>query len=140
MNRIVYFFPLIFAGLHLVTDPLEAQTVIANLSVKTSVISVAELRDVFTGATSSLKDGSRAVPVTLKSGAAHEVFLKEFVGKSDAAFQATWRSLVFSGEGSMPKHLNSDEEMVEYVARTSGAIGYVSRNAKTGGVKVLTVH
>jgi ABC-type phosphate transport system substrate-binding protein len=138
MKRLLYGL-LIFAGAHLATSRGMAQTVIANSSVKASVISTAELRDVFIGVTANLRDGSRAIPVTLKSGETHDDFLKEFVGKSDAAFRATWRSLVFSGEATMPKLLNSDEEMVEYVAKTPGAIGYVSKNAKTAGVKVLTV-
>jgi len=131
---------LIVAGVCLATRPGMAQVVIANAGVKESAVTTAELRDVFTGAASTLKDGSRAVPVTLKTGGTHDAFLKEYLGKNDAAFRATWRSLVFSGAAIMPKLLNSDEEMVDYVARTSGAIGYVSASAKTGGVKVLTVH
>jgi hypothetical protein len=55
------------------------------------------LRDVFTGAASSLKDGSKVTPVMLKSGGARDEFLSEFIGKNDTAFRASWRSLVFSG-------------------------------------------
>ena len=39
----------------------------------------------------------------------------------------------------MPKELSSDAEVVAYVARTRGAIGYVSSAASTEGVKVLMV-
>ena len=39
----------------------------------------------------------------------------------------------------MPKELKSDAEVVAYVARTTGAIGYVSGVAVTEGVKVLVV-
>ncbi len=74
-----------------------------------------------------------------KGGPAHEAFLKEYLGKSDSALQAFYRSLVFTGKGSMPKALASDADMVAYVARTKGAIGYVSSAANTNGVKTLEV-
>jgi hypothetical protein len=47
--------------------------------------------------------------------------------------------LVFTGKGSMPKVLDSDAEMVTYVAKTRGAVGYVSSSANTAGVKTLEV-
>jgi ABC-type phosphate transport system substrate-binding protein len=39
----------------------------------------------------------------------------------------------------MPKALASDGDMVAYVARTKGAIGYVSGGTATEGVKTLEV-
>jgi hypothetical protein len=46
---------------------------------------------------------------------------------------------VFTGKGSLPKTLSSDAEMVKYVSKTKGAIGYVSAASSTDGVKVLEV-
>jgi hypothetical protein len=54
--------------------------------------------------------------VLLKSGAVHDEFLTEYIGKNDTAFRASWRSLVFSGQASMPKSLDSEAAVVEYVA------------------------
>ena len=127
-----------FASL-LSARPYAQVAVIANPSVKATAISKGELSDVFTGASSSLSDGSHVVPVLLKQGAAHETFLSDFIGKSDAAFRTTWRSLVFTGEGSMPKTFNSEAAMVDYVAATPGAIGYVSKATEHDKVKVLAV-
>ena len=39
----------------------------------------------------------------------------------------------------MPKALGSDAEVVAYVARTRGAVGYVSSAANTEGVKALAI-
>jgi hypothetical protein len=44
-----------------------------------------------------------------------------------------------TGKVSMPKAFNSDAEVIAYVAKTRGAIGYVSASAGTEGVKVLDV-
>jgi ABC-type phosphate transport system substrate-binding protein len=113
--------------------------VIANPNVAVASVSIAELRDVFTGASSSLRGGAQVTPVLLKQGAAHDDFLSIFIGKSDSAFRAGWRSILFSGQGAMPKSLDSDAAVVEYVAHTRGAIGYIGRSASHEGVKVLAV-
>ncbi|MGA3132505.1 MAG: hypothetical protein ABSD59_17000 [Terracidiphilus sp.] len=112
--------------------------VIANPSVKSAEASKGDLRDIFTGNSSSLK-GSQVTPVLLKGGAAHDAFLSAYIGKPDGAFRAGWRSLVFSGQASMPKSVDSEAAMVDYVAHTPGAIGYVSSGAPHEGVKVLAV-
>jgi TonB family protein len=39
----------------------------------------------------------------------------------------------------MPKQLTSDAEVVEYVSKTKGAIGYVNSTIPTEGVKTLIV-
>jgi ABC-type phosphate transport system substrate-binding protein len=113
--------------------------VIANPSVKAADVSKSELRDVFTGAVSSLKDGSHVTPVLLKGGAANDEFLTSYVGKNDTAFRASWRSLVFSGQATMPKSLDSEAAMVDYVAHNAGAIGYITSATPHEGVKVLSV-
>ncbi len=113
--------------------------VIANPSVKAGAVSSDELKSVFLEEKSSLGDGTHVEPVLLKGGAAHDAFLKEYLEKSDDALQRYYRSLVFTGKGSLPKAVGSDAEVVAYVARTKGAIGYVSAATSTDGVKTLDV-
>jgi hypothetical protein len=112
--------------------------VIANSSVAATSVSAGDLKDVFLLDKDSL-GGSHVDPVLSKGGPAHEAFIKQYLGKNDAALQAFYRSLVFTGKASMPKSLASDAEVVAYVAKTKGAIGYVSGGASTEGVKTLEV-
>ena len=114
--------------------------VIANASVKASGVSKDDLKDVFTGNATTLKDGSKVVPVLLKGGPANEEFLKAYVGKGDTAYRAGWRSLVFSGQASMPKSLDDEAAAVAFVAHTPGTIGYIDKATPHEGVKVLEVH
>jgi ABC-type phosphate transport system substrate-binding protein len=113
--------------------------VIANPSVGASAVSADELKGVFLGTKTSLSDGSHVEPVLLKSGAVHEAFLKEYVGKTDDALNTYYRSLVFTGKGSMPKAFASDAEVVGFVEKTKGAIGYVGSGASAGSAKTLEV-
>jgi len=113
--------------------------IIANSSVRADSISASEIRGVFLEDKRSLSDGSHVEPVLAKSGAAHEAFLRQYIGQSDDALRTHYRTLVFTGTGAMPKFLDSDAEIVNYVAKTKGAIGYVSSDFPAEGVKVLTI-
>src|SRR5260370_38867430 len=113
--------------------------VIANSSVGASAVSADELKAVFLETKTSLSGGGHVEPVLLKSGAAHETFLKEYVGKSDSALITYYRSLVFTGKGTMPKTFASDAEVGSFVGKTKGAIGYVAAGASTGSARTLAV-
>ena len=139
MKKLLFAFLLVTSASIFAVRAQAQAIVIANSSVKSSEVSKGDLRDVFTGAASNLKDGSHVTPVLLKEGSAHEEFLTAYVGKNDTSFRASWRSLVFSGQASMPKSVDSEAAMVEYVAHTPGAIGYVAKSAPHDGVKVLAV-
>ena len=113
--------------------------VIANPSVRTDSITAEEIRSIFLEDARSLRDGSHVEPVLAKSGATHEAFLRLYMGKSDDALQTYYRTLVFTGTGLMPKVLSSDVEIITYIAKTKGAIGYVDSDAPVRGVKTLAV-
>ena len=113
--------------------------VIANPGVKATEISKNDLRDVFTGAATALPGGGNVAPILLKAGTVHEEFLQAYIGKNDTAYRAGWRSLVFSGQASMPKSLDTDAAVVEFVAHNQGAIGYIGKAIPHEGVKVLAV-
>jgi ABC-type phosphate transport system substrate-binding protein len=110
---------------------------VANKGVKISEITNADLRAIFLGTKTRFSDGSHAVPVTLKGGPVHEVFLRNYVGEDPEEFRSQWRKVVFTGEGAMPKAFDSESALIEYVADTPGAVGYVSRISSQGGVRIL---
>ena len=97
-----------------------------------------ELGDVI-GASTALPGGGNVVPILLKAGTAHEEFLQAYIGKNDTSYQAGWRSLVFSGQATMPKSLDTDAAVVDFAAHTAGAIGYIGKATAHEGVKALAV-
>jgi ABC-type phosphate transport system substrate-binding protein len=110
---------------------------VANEGVKITEITNADLRAIFTGTKTRFSDGSHAVPVTLKGGPAHEVFLRNYVGEGPEGFRSQWRKVVFTGQGAMPKAFDSESALIDYVAATPGAVGYVSRTSPQDRVKIL---
>jgi TonB family protein len=113
--------------------------IIANPSVKTNTITANELRSVFLLQRKILKDGSSVEPVLQRAGSTHETFLQQYLNRDSEEVRIYYQGLVFTGKAWVPKQLNSDAEVVAYVARTRGAIGYVSDGSSTEGVKILTV-
>ena len=126
----------LIASIHALAGDVK---IVANASVRADSVTVAELRSVFLQDRRSLSDGSHVEPVLAKGGTVHEAFLRQYVGKSDDDLRTYYRTLVFTGTGTMPKFLDSDAEIIRYVARTKGAIGYVSNDSPTPGVKVLPI-
>lgn len=127
---------IVILGCH---DAAGGVKVIANLSVQADSMTVAELKGIFLGETRSLSDGSHVEPVLVKNGSAHEVFLRQIIGKTDDALRTYYRTQVFTGIGLMPKVLASEGDVLRYVANTRGAIGYVTPDFPVEAVKVLTV-
>jgi ABC-type phosphate transport system substrate-binding protein len=112
---------------------------VANKSVQITEIKEADLRAIFTGEKTRFADGSHAVPVTLKGGPVHEVFLRNHVGENPEEFRARWRKAVFTGQGAMPRAFDSESALIEYVSTTPGALGYVSRVSPQNDVKSIPV-
>jgi hypothetical protein len=123
-----------------VTVSAASVQVVANPSVHASAVSAEDLKGVFLGTKKSLPDGSAVEPVLADAGAAHDAFLKEVLGKSDQALRNYFKTLVFTGKGSMPKSFASDADIIKYVAKTPGAIGYVSAGADAAGVKKIAIN
>jgi ABC-type phosphate transport system substrate-binding protein len=64
-------------------------------------------------------------------------FSEEVLGRSQVAVKNYWQQMIFSGRGLPPPELSSDDEVVQFVLRNPGAIGYVSGDAVLKGTKPL---
>lgn len=113
--------------------------VIVNPSVTETSLSKKDVCNIYLGKKTYWKDGRRIKYVVLR-GDTHAIFLKSYVGKTEAQFSTFWKKQVFTGKGSPPKELDSDQAMVEFVAQTANAIGYVSGDADVSKVKTITVN
>jgi len=142
MKKLVFTTMLLTACLavHAALSAAAGVQLVANPSVHAAAVSNEDLKNVFLGTKKSLPDGSNVEPVLAESGAAHEAFLKDVLGKSDQALRNYFKTLVFTGKGSMPKSFASDADIIKYVAKTPGAIGYVNAGADAAGVKKLSIN
>lgn len=97
-----------------------------------------ELVRLYTGKLSAFADGSSAVPVNLADAAPLRAdFDQKALGRSSSQIKAYWSKLVFTGKGTPPKEVASDNEVLALVATNPNLIGYVSTEAVSDQVKVL---
>lgn len=92
----------------------------------------AKIQRVFTGKETLWKNGKTVViclPGT-KSAKAQEVYTKVY-NKSVKEVQKFWLSLVFQGRAKSPVFFDSEQEMVDFVKRTPGAIGVFTADKKS---------
>jgi len=112
--------------------------VIANPGISAESVSKADLSKVYTGATTQIA-GSHVVPTLLKQGTVHNDFLSNYIGQAPVSLLVIWRGLVLSGQATMPRTFDSEDDLIKYVAHTPGAIGYIGKSTPHEGVKILTV-
>ncbi len=112
---------------------------ITNNSVTYDSLTKAEIKGIFTGEIAAWHDGQDIKFITLKKGPTHHEFTRKYMRKSESQFLRYWRKQVFTGTGSMPKSFLSEKDLVDYVASTDGAIGYISATTSAEGVKNITI-
>ena len=112
---------------------------IVNESVAIDSIKKKDAKKVFLGKSKKFSDGSKVVIVIQKKGDTHKEFVKAVVGKSSSQYKTYWKKLVFTGKGKQPKTVKSDADVLAYVARTKGAMGYIAGGSSTDGAKVVAL-
>jgi ABC-type phosphate transport system substrate-binding protein len=66
-------------------------------------------------------------------------FYAGLIGKNLSEVNAYWARLIFSGSTAPPQTLSDTATMLQVVANTPGAIGYVNRSAVNTRVRVVFV-
>jgi ABC-type phosphate transport system substrate-binding protein len=111
--------------------------VIAHKSVPMDTIKKSELLDFFSKDVKKWSDGQTVVLFDLnEKGETRESFYK-YLGKSASRMKSVWLKKMLLGEGEPPQSLDSEETVLNKVAATNGAIGYVGRSYATADVKIL---
>lgn len=135
MSKILLVLVLLF-----VAAPAMAEViVIVNKEAPASSLDKASLSDMYLGKKTLWDKNTKVALSVLKGGAIHDQFVEKFVGKTAAQFQSYWNKLLFTGAGTPPTAFKTEKELVDFVARTKGAIGYIDSATAHDSVKVLSV-
>lgn len=81
-------------------------------------------------------------PIDQSEGSAiRSEFYKKLADKDASQVKAIWSKLVFTGKGTLPKELSSNDAVKKAIASDVNAIGYIDKSAVDGTVKVVaTLH
>jgi ABC-type phosphate transport system substrate-binding protein len=119
-----------------------AYVVIVNAKNTSKALDRTTITDMFLKKRTQWSDDLVIQPVDQTRGSqARKQFSEQVLGRSVASVRTYWNRLVFSGRGVPPPELATDDDVVKYVAKHHGAIGYVvgSVNLKDAGVKVIEI-
>ncbi|MBU0996080.1 MAG: substrate-binding domain-containing protein [Proteobacteria bacterium] len=112
--------------------------IIANPSVPAESLDPDAIRNLFLGKTAKWENNDMVTIVVSEQSDVHKGFLEKYIKRTENQFSNVWRQNLFTGKGKQPVKVNSVEELVDYVSKTPGAIGYISSDAKLPPeVKVL---
>ncbi len=113
------------------TCAAHAQSVISNSGV--TIVS-ADVRNIFVGE-KQFAGAVRLVPVD--NTGAQEKFLANFLKVDGGKYNSIWAKKSFREGVNPPLLMASDGEVVDFVRRTPGAVGYIGDASKAVGVNVV---
>jgi ABC-type phosphate transport system substrate-binding protein len=130
------FLLLALAGLALAAAPARAQVaVVAHPAVADGSVDTGTLVGIYSLDQTRWSDGAAVVPFDTATDAQDAFY--SALGQSAGQMKKVWLRKKLSGEGQPPESLGSDAEVLQKVASTPGAVGFVSAGAADGSVKVL---
>jgi ABC-type phosphate transport system substrate-binding protein len=101
--------------------------VIVNTANPAAALPRDAVAKIFLKTSRSWDNGNPAKPVDLPVGAAaREAFSREVLHQSAGAIDERWQRQIFSGRDVPPPRKGSDAEVIQYVSRNPGGIGYVA--------------
>jgi ABC-type phosphate transport system substrate-binding protein len=117
-----------------------AYRLIVNPANPTAVVERRFVAEAFLKKTTRWPDGSLIRPVDLGAESpTRQRFSEDMLGRSLAAVKSYWQQVLFAGRDLPPPELDTDDDVIQYVLRYAGAVGYVSGAASIERVKFVTV-
>lgn len=120
--------------------PVQPQEVIVHADVPRRTLSQNEARLLFTLRLRQwAEDRSVQVFVLADDNPLHIAFVKDVLALFPYQLRRVWDRQIFSGTGQGPIAVADEQEMIQRVATTPGAIGYVQSAVQDPRVRILEV-
>ncbi len=119
------------------SDGTAKVAIIVNKSVKLTTADQKTIVAIYMLRTSRWPNGSRITLFNLKSKSDGKNKFYSFLEKTSFELRKNWMRLHLTGEAKPPVALKSEEEMLDKVAKTPGAIGFISSEKVDDSVRIL---
>ncbi len=117
-----------------------ATEVVTHPAVPMDQLTVTQLRGIYSMRQQNWPDGTAVrVFVLPAKHQVHQSFTKEKLQMFPYQLDRIWQKITYSGLGSAPVVLPSEQQMREMVANTEGAIGYIENSDELSKLKVIRV-
>jgi hypothetical protein len=120
-------------------SPAAAElVVVANAGSGVENLSSDEVINIFLGRYRQLPSGIAALPIDQPANLPLKAqFYRKLVNKDLAEINAYWARLTFSGKTSPPRQATNATEVMDWLVRTRGAIGYVERDMVDARLRIV---
>ncbi|MBH0025724.1 phosphate ABC transporter substrate-binding protein [Pseudoalteromonas sp. SWN29] len=116
----------VFAEVAVIINPSNVSSVDADT-----------IKKIYLGKSKSFSNGDKVNPVNQDGTSVTDEFNDKVVGKSSSQLNAYWSKLIFTGKGTPPEKLASDQAVIDFVAANNDAIGYIDSSKVSDKVKVI---
>lgn len=112
--------------------------VVVSAKSPASKLTKEQVADIFLGRSTSLPGAGQAVPFDQAAGSKlRDEFYTKVTGQNATQVKTHWAKLSFSGKGTPPKALNSDDEIKAQLADNPNAIAYIDKSKVDASVKTV---
>lgn len=125
-----------------VTMPIFALAQVAVIVHKSNAInnvSTAEMKNIYTGDMTKFASGSNITIVTYKSDTDSRKKFYGAIGKKYTECQSAILKRMMNDGLKPPVAFDNEDDVLAFVAKTPGAIGFVSSSAVNSSVKVIAI-
>jgi ABC-type phosphate transport system substrate-binding protein len=117
----------------------EPIAIIVNENSPLTHISRTEVKEIYLGEIRFL-EGMRITPVHLPEGPIKDSFLSSVIGRTSKAYKLHWTKKVFQEGLSIPPVKVDPGEIIEWVGKEPGAIGYAPKGLVENHPNVRIIH
>ena len=128
---------IVFSLFFVAPEKEDKISIIVNKDVPDKELDKGQILDIYTLNTNYWSDGSRIALIDYNGMNTTKQKYYDYLGISYSKIQKIWLRKQFSGKAQPPITYRTEKEVVDIVAETSGAIGYVSSKKVSSKVRVI---
>lgn len=124
-----------------ILSPLaSAKTIIvSNKSVKETSLSRDDIKAIFLGRKTLWADSKAIRFALLRNSKESEAFIRDYVGMTLEQYNIYWDKLFYTGNALHLQEFDNEKDLVDFISRTDGAVGFVSSEASAGNLNRIKV-
>ena len=115
----------------------EEIIIIVNKEISLNHLDLNTVIDIYTNQKTKWGSGEKIHLSMLRKGPVHDQFSNQIIGIAPQKLVRIWKKVIFTGLGTPPKVVDTEAELIKYVAATKGAIGYIRASTPFENVKAL---
>ncbi|MBF0103099.1 MAG: hypothetical protein HQK77_19545 [Desulfobacterales bacterium] len=143
VRKLLMFVGVLFFNLSLMAygeSGVDEISIITDSSVPRPSMPMSEVTNIILGYKIQWPDKQPVVLVVCKEESLLQKIAVVFAQKTPSQFMMYWKRKVFTGEGKFPMLVNTEQNVMEYVKSTPGALGFIfSKTKPLEGIQVIKV-